>query len=60
MYFLSKKFSNISTGVEHIVPQSLGNINHILPKGLACDSCNNYFAVKIEKPLLARPYFRNL
>ena len=43
-----------------MIPESLGNINHILPKGVVCDACNNYFAVKIEKPLLETPYFVNL
>ncbi len=47
-----KKDSSNSRSVEHIVPESLGNKNHILPKGVVCDTCNNYFAIKIEKPFL--------
>jgi hypothetical protein len=46
--------------VEHIIPESLGNVDHVLPKGVVCDACNNYFAVKVEKPLLEMPYFINL
>jgi hypothetical protein len=38
----------------------LGNKEHILWGGLVCDSCNNYFASKIEKRLLEQPYFINL
>jgi hypothetical protein len=38
----------------------LGNVDHILPKGVVCDTCNNYFARKIEKPLLESEYFRQL
>jgi hypothetical protein len=34
------------------VPESLGNKEHILSKGWVCDSCNNYFARKVEKPFL--------
>jgi hypothetical protein len=46
--------------VEHVIPESLGNVDHVLPKGVVCDACNNYFAVKVEKPLLEMPYFINL
>lgn len=52
--------STSSISVEHIIPESLGNKKHFLPKGYVCDKCNNYFAVKIEKELLAQPYFRSM
>ena len=42
---------------EHIVPESLGNTSHILPPGIVCDACNNYFAVKVEGPVLSTPFF---
>ena len=48
---------SISKSVEHIIPESLGNKSHVLPKGYVCDECNNYFARKVEKELLAMPYF---
>ncbi len=51
------KDSSTSKSVEHIIPESLGNKEHILPKGYVCDACNNYFSVKIEKEMLAQPYF---
>lgn len=51
------KDSSTSKSVEHIIPESLGNMEHILPKGYVCDTCNNYFSVKIEKELFAQPYF---
>jgi hypothetical protein len=41
-----------SVSVEHIMPESLGNTDHILPRGWVCDACNNYFARKVEKPFL--------
>jgi hypothetical protein len=41
-----------SRSVEHIIPESLGNTTHILPVGVVCDRCNNYFARKVEKPFL--------
>ena len=44
---------------EHILPESLGNVEHMLPKGVVCDRCNNYFARKIEGPLLDTEYFRH-
>lgn len=55
-----KHDSSNSKSVEHIIPESLGNKKQILPKGIVCDSCNNYFARKIEKPVLEMPYFRSL
>ena len=51
------KDSTTSKSVEHIIPESLGNKKHVLPKGYVCDECNHYFAVKIEKELLEQPYF---
>lgn len=38
----------------------MGNKSHILSKGIVCDKCNNYFATKIEKKVLEKPYFKNL
>ena len=49
--------SSTSKSVEHIIPESLGNKHHFLPKGYVCDKCNNYFSMKIEKELLEQPYF---
>jgi HNH endonuclease len=43
---------------EHIVPESLGNTDHCLPRGIVCDRCNNYFAIKIEQPILDNEFFR--
>lgn len=50
-----KEDSATCTSVKYIIPESLGNKEHILPKGVVYDNCNNYFAVKIEKPLLDIP-----
>ena len=46
-----------SKSIEHIIPESLGNKHHFLPKGYVCDECNHYFAIKIENELLSQPYF---
>ena len=46
--------------VEHIIPESLGNKDHVLPAGVVCDPCNSYFARKIEGPLLNSDFFRHL
>ena len=54
--FCHKESSN-SKSVEHIIPESLGNKHHFLPKGYVCDECNHYFAIKIENELLSQPYF---
>jgi hypothetical protein len=55
-----KNDSTNSKSVEHIIPESLGNKNNILPKGVVCDSCNSYFGSKIEKAVLEMPYFKSL
>ncbi|KOP38755.1 HNH endonuclease [Flavobacterium sp. WLB] len=55
-----KNSSSDSKSVEHIIPESLGNKEHVLPIGIVCDKCNQYFAKKIEKPLLEKPYFKNV
>lgn len=53
-----KQDSSSSCSIEHIVPESLGNIDHVLPAGVVCDRCNNYIAREIEKPLLDSRYFQ--
>lgn len=53
-----KSTENRFTSIEHIVPESLGNSEHVLPRGIVCDKCNNYFARKIEGPILGSDYFR--
>jgi HNH endonuclease len=55
-----KEDSSNSKSREHIIPESLGNDDHTLPPGIVCDSCNNYFARKVEKPLLETDYFCQL
>ncbi len=49
-----------SKSVEHIVPESLWNTQHILPRGVVCDTCNNYFACEVEKPFLDSPAISRL
>lgn len=55
--FFCHKDSSTSKSIEHIIPESLGNKHHFLPKGYVCDECNHYFAIKIENELLSQPYF---
>lgn len=55
-----KSDSSNSVSVEHVIPESLGNDHAILPKGVVCDSCNNYFASKVEKPVLESEEFTRL
>lgn len=45
-----KQDSSASKSVEHIIPESLGNTTVVLPRGVVCDRCNNYFARKVEAP----------
>lgn len=53
-----KSNSDSSLSKEHIIPESLGNIDHVLPPGWVCDVCNNYLARKVEKPFLDNFYGR--
>ncbi len=55
-----KKDSSNSKSIEHIIPESLGNVKATLPKGIVCDSCNNYFAIKIEQKMLQTPFYKSL
>src|SRR5687768_11026180 len=55
-----KAASSSSRSREHILPESLGNLEHTLPCGVVCDHCNNYFARKLEKPILDSPIFQLL
>ena len=52
--------SSTSRSVEHVVPESLGNVDHVLPRGIVCDTCNNYFASKVEQPFLEAPAISRL
>lgn len=53
-----KRNSTGSRSVEHILPQSLGNEEHVLPPGVVCDACNNYFATSIEQVVLESGEFK--
>lgn len=55
-----KQASDNSGSREHIIPESLGNSTLILPPGIVCDRCNNYFARKVEAPFLAHPTVKAL
>jgi hypothetical protein len=41
-------------------PRSIRLRVFLLPPGIVCDKCNNYFSIKIEKPLLEHPSRRNI
>ena len=55
-----KQDSSASRSIEHVMPESLGSKRRILRPGVVCDKCNNYFARKVEKPILDHPSMRNL
>jgi hypothetical protein len=42
------------------MPESIGSRRRVLPAGIVCDKCNNYFARKVEQPILTHPWMRNL
>lgn len=47
-----------SKSVEHVFPESLYNDKIILDRGVVCDKCNNYFALKIEREITDLPLFK--
>jgi hypothetical protein len=53
-----KRDSTGSRSEEHIIPESLGNEEHVLPPGVVCDACNNYFASSIEQVVLESGEFK--
>ncbi len=53
-----KRDSTGSCSVEHIIPESLGNEEHVLPPGVVCGACNNYFASSIEQAVLESGAFK--
>jgi len=55
-----KRDSSMSVSTEHIIPESLGNTLQILPPGVVCDACNNYFSREVEKPFLESESVRSL
>ena len=55
-----KESSTSSKSVEHIIPESIGNKRLVLPAGIVCDKCNNYFSSKVEKPVLSHQSMRNI
>jgi hypothetical protein len=42
------------------MPESIGSKRRTLPAGVVCDKCNNYFARKVEQPVLNHSWMRNL
>lgn len=55
-----KNDSKGSKSKEHIIPESLGNKEHVLEPGVVCDGCNNYFSIKLEKPILEYPSIKQM
>jgi hypothetical protein len=51
-----KDNSGDSKSREHIIPESLGNEEYILPPGWVCDGCNNYLSRNVEAPFLRTRY----
>ncbi len=47
-----KERSDGCISVEHILPESIGNKDALLPVGVVCDKCNNYLSREVERPLL--------
>ena len=55
-----KQDSSTSRSSEHVIPESIGSKKRILPRGMVCDKCNNYFGRKVKEPVLSHPSMRNV
>jgi hypothetical protein len=45
----------------HVLPECIGNIDkQVLPKGIVCDKCNNYFSGELEDRLIEEPILNTL
>lgn len=53
-----KQISDSSKSQEHVIPESLGNKDHVLPPGWVCDACNNYLSREVEAPFMNSDYGR--
>lgn len=42
---------NEAISIEHIVPESFGNLHYLMPRSAVCDRCNNRFSDFEEKAL---------
>ena len=47
-----KSTNNSFKSKEHPFPESLGNTRIVLPPGVVCDDCNNYFSTKLENDFI--------
>ncbi len=48
----------VSFDASHVLPECVGNERQqVLPPGIVCKTCNNYFGTKVEPALLADPVF---
>lgn len=52
-----KRSTQASRSVEHVLAESFGNTEYVLPRGVVCDPCNNYFASSVEQPVLESDSF---
>ena len=49
---------DVSFNINHVLPECVGNERQqILPTGIVCEECNQYFGAKIEPALLDDPFF---
>lgn len=42
------------SGVEHVLPEALGNPDWVLPRGAVCDPCNARFGSNIDTPFVTQ------
>src|SRR6266568_6357120 len=53
-----KPSSDVDFDESHVLPECVGNRHQqVLPSGIVCKPCNQYFGAKIEPVLLADPIF---
>lgn len=45
-----------TTGLAHVLPESIQPGGPVLPRGAICDPCNHYFGQKLESMLIRHPF----
>jgi hypothetical protein len=52
---------NVAFDESHVLPNCIGNDKqHVLPRGIVCVPCNNYFGSQVEPSLLRDPVFHTI
>ena len=59
IWCLENSSKSTFTSESHVLPECVGNERQqVLPRGIVCDKCNQYFGNKVEPTLIDDPIFK--